>query len=129
VIKACALLIACSGAFTLAAQEESSRTVAPCISPSEEVHTWASDHIKPPLPLNTPKPERKPSRGQFSLELVINAEGAVCSARVIKVMNPNDQADAAEVAAFIPGHWTFKPATRKGHPVAFRFVTNFTAER
>jgi hypothetical protein len=96
---------------------------------SEPIYTMSSGHIKPPLPVSMPKPERRLSRAQFTLELVVNAEGAVCSARVLQVIGAPDQRDAEELAAFIPGHWTFKPGTHKGKPVAFKVVTNFTGGR
>ena len=127
-IKAFVLWLACFGSLAWAAGQESP-AAAPCIDASDQIYTMSNDHIKPPLPVSTPKPDRKLSKAQFTLELVVNSEGAVCSVRVLQVIGAPDGRDAEELAAFIPGHWKFKPGTHKEKPVAFKFVTNFAGGR
>ena len=92
--------------------------------PTEErVYQPGIDGVKPPQPQPVKEAKDAPKiRGQVSLQLVISAEGHVCSANVIAA---SDKSSGQEAAKYITQHWTFKPATKDGRPVAARFRINF----
>jgi hypothetical protein len=109
--------------LSVAAQENQTATKPLCIAADEHIYHPGSDGVKPPQPQPDKSAKDAPDmRGPFSLELVVNSEGRVCDARVL---NARDQLSAKKAAEYISEHWTFKPATRQGKPVAVKFTTNF----
>jgi len=94
----------------------------PCIAADEAVYKPGVDGVTPPQPLPDKSKSNVDIHGPMSLELVVNSEGHVCS---VKVVSAKDQLSAKKVADHIAEHWTFKPATRQGKPVAVGFTTNF----
>jgi serine/threonine protein kinase len=58
--------------------------------------------------------------------LVVNSEARVCD---VHVLNAKDQSSAKKAAGYIVEHWTFKPATREGKPMAAKFTANFVLGR
>ena len=105
---------------TLAQEPQQSK---PCIAIDERIYQPGIDGVKPPQPQPDKDAKDAPKlRGQASLQLVVGAEGHVCSAKVIAA---SDQASAQETAKYIAQHWTFKSATKDGNPVAVTFRMNF----
>ena len=103
------------------AQEPQQST--PCIAAGEKIYQPGIDGVKPPQPQPDKDAKDAPKiRGQASLQLVVSAEGHVCSANVIAA---NDKSSAQEMAKYIAQHWTFKSATKEGKPVAVTFRMNF----
>ncbi|HEV2987374.1 MAG TPA: energy transducer TonB [Candidatus Angelobacter sp.] len=92
-----------------------------CIATDEPIYSPGQDGVKPPQPIQDSKKGLKIS-DEFSIELMVNSEGRVCSARVLKAKDPGT---AGEAADYMIDHWKFKPATKQGKPVAVRFTTNF----
>jgi hypothetical protein len=62
----------------------------------------------------------------LTLEVLVNSEGRVCT---VRVLSADDPSHAQEFAAYIMTHCTFKPATRRGKPVAVKFPISFARER
>jgi TonB family protein len=94
-----------------------------CIAADERIYQPGIDGVKAPQPQPYKDPKDAPKiRGQVSLQLVVSAEGRVCSANVIAA---SDQSSAQETAKYIAQHWTFKPASKDGKPVAVTFRMNF----
>ena len=114
------IIIALALSSQLLAQE--AQPPKPCIGAEETVYKPGIDGVTPPQPLPDKSKSAMDIRGPMSLELVVNSEGHVCSA---KVVSAKDQLSAKKVADHIAEHWTFKPATRQGKPVAVSFTTNF----
>jgi hypothetical protein len=105
---------------TLAQEAQPSK---PCIAADEPIYKPGIDGVKPPQPKVDKNSKDAPeSRGPFSLQLVVNSEGHVCS---VRVLNAKDRVSAKNAADYIAQHWTFKPATREGKPVAVSFTANF----
>lgn len=97
---------------------------ASCISADEKVFKPGSDGVKPPQLQEDKKSKDAPPTGNFSIELVVNSEGRICSARPL---SGPDLASAKQLSDFIVSHWRFKPATRQGKAVAVKFTTNFAS--
>src|SRR6185369_7435684 len=87
----------------------------PCLQPHETIYKPGIDGVKPPQLQPDKSKSAVPIHGPMSFELTVNSEGHVCS---IKVTAAKDPSSANQVANYIGEHWTFKPATRNGQPVA-----------
>jgi len=86
-----------------------------------------SDRITPPEPLNTPvQAAGGDERVEIVLELVIDREGHVASARAVGGHEPH-----ATLATEATKAWSFRPATKGGQPVAAKvaFLITFEPER
>ena len=99
-------------------------TKKPCFARDEILYLPGVDGVKAPGP---PQPDKKAKgapdvRGFVSFELIINSEGKVCKARVI---DATDRMSANQGAIFILEHWTFKPASKDGKPVAVKLTLDF----
>ncbi|MGH9645142.1 MAG: energy transducer TonB [Terriglobales bacterium] len=105
----------------LFAQENPTSPKPPCIAAGQSVYRPGTDGVKPPQPPQPNKNDKDAAdiRGSFSLELLVNSEGRVCDARVF---NAREQSSAEKAAQYISEHWTFKPALKRGKPVAVRFI-------
>ena len=107
----------------LPAQETPTSTKPPCIQAGESVYQPGSDGVHPPQPTPNQNDKTAPDiRGPFSIELLVNSAGRVCDARVL---NAKDRLSAEKAAQYISEHWTFRPGTRQGKPVAVKFVMNW----
>jgi len=112
------------------AQEEPGQTPSSSNAPASESNASErpSDRITAPEPLNTPvQPIADDSeRVEIVLELVIDREGHVTSARALGGREP--YATAATTAT---GAWSFRPATKGGLPVAAKvsFLVTFEPEQ
>jgi protein TonB len=109
----------------VAAQASPQAPKPPCIAADETVYKMGGD-VKPAQPQPDKKANAPDIRGSVTLEVLVNAEGQVCDA---KVLNSTDRLSAEKTAKFIREHWTFKPATKEGKPVAVRFTMNFNNPR
>jgi hypothetical protein len=117
----CAIAMLCilPSLFQLSAQENPTSAKPPCIAEGEPVYHG----VKPPQPQPNKKDNAAPDmRGPFSIQLLVNSEGRVCDTQVISA---KDRSSAEKAAHYISEHWTFKPATKQGKPVAVKFTTNF----
>jgi TonB family protein len=102
-----------------AAQEPQSK---PCIAADERIYKLV-DGVKPPQPQSDKDAKDAPKRrGHVSFQLVVSAEGHVCS---VKVVAASDKSSAEDAANYIAQHWRFKPATKEGKPVAVTFTVQF----
>lgn len=118
------LLAVVTSSIPVAAQENQTGPKSPCIAADEQIYRPGIDGVKPPQPQPVKDAKNAPDvRVPFSLELLVNADGHVCD---VRVLNARDQLSARKTAEYISEHWTFKPATRQGKPVAVKFTTNFT---
>jgi hypothetical protein len=119
----CTLLAVAFSAISVTAQENQPPVKPPCIAADEPIYRPGVDGVKPPQPQPDKNAKGAPDmRGPFSVELLVNSEGHICEARVL---NAKDPLPAAKAASYISEHWTFKPATREGKPVAVKFMINF----
>jgi TonB family protein len=107
------------------AQQDQPPAKPPCIAADEPIYKPGQDGVKPPQP-NGDARSRLKIEDDFSIEFLVNAQGHVCNVRVLKAKN---QSSAREAADYIEDHWTFKPATRRGKPVAVRITANFHFHR
>ncbi len=118
------LLAVVTSSMAVAAQENQTAPKAPCITKEEPIYRPGTDGVTPPQPQAVKDTKRGPDvRTPYSLELLVNSDGRVCEARVLTA---RDESAAREAADYISEHWTFKPATRKGKPVAVKLTMNFT---
>ena len=109
----------------VASQESSPPSKPPCIAADEAVYNMGGD-VKPAQPQPDRKANAPEIRGSMIVEVLVNAEGQVCDA---KVKTSTDRLSAEKTAKFIREHWTFKPATKDGKPVAVRFTMTFNNPR
>ena len=116
------IAIAAAVLSSLATLGQEPRQSKPCIAVDERIYQPGIDGVKPPQPQPYKDPKDAPKiRGQVSLQLVVSAEGEVCSANVVAA---SDKSSAQETAKYIAQHWTFKSATKDGKPVAVTFRMN-----
>ena len=111
-------------AVSLSGQANTGSANPACVPEGESVYQPGVDGVKPPQP--QPVKDEKTGtdvRAPFSLELIVNSEGRVCDTRVLKAKDP---VSADKVAQYILANWKFKPATRKGKPVAVKFIMNWS---
>jgi len=73
--------------------------------------------IHPPVAIHRVDPKVPGVRGIVIIETIIDLDGNVCDAAVLKGINP--EADAAALAAV--KQWRFRPATLNGKTVAVYF--------
>jgi Gram-negative bacterial TonB protein C-terminal len=117
------LLVALACVCHLYAQENPTAANTSCIAPDEYIYRPGTDGVTPPQTQPSKKDKGGPDlRSPFSLEVLINSEGHVCDTRVLSA---KDSLSAEKAAKYISEHWTFKPATKQGKPVAVRFIINF----
>ena len=120
------LVILLSSVLPIASQETPQGAKPPCIAADESVYKMGGD-VKPAQPQPDKNAKNAPDiRGSMVLELLVNAEGRVCDA---KVLTSTDRLSAEKTAKFLREHWTFKPATKEGKPVAVRFTMTFSNPR
>jgi TonB family protein len=131
------MLLGFSGSFVLfvvlvsstpiAAQENPPAAKPPCIAADEPIYRPGADGVKPGQPQPDKNAKNPPDiRGSMSLELLVNSEGRVCDVRIV---NATDRLSAQKNANFILEHWTFKPATRQGKPVAVKLTMTLNNPR
>ncbi|HEY0592597.1 MAG TPA: energy transducer TonB [Thermoanaerobaculia bacterium] len=72
-----------------------------------------------------PKIKERPALGPVLLEVILDAQGNVCDARVVKPLQP--QLDAAALEAV--RQWKFAPAQKGGKPVAARYFASIEYRR
>ena len=108
-------------------------TPAPAVTtsvPAERgVYTVADVDVKRPTVLSQPMPAWRPvtmaeEKMRFSgaVELLISDEGKVINVKLIESVHPRFDAALLETAKT----WTFKPATRDGRPVMYRYAVGVT---
>ena len=102
-------------------------TPAPApVKPAEpEIYGIENADVKRPTPVSKEMPLWVPAnaaeeRGSFvgALELVINEQGKVASAKLIDGVHPRYDQQLLKAAA----SWTFRPATKNGVPVKYRYT-------
>lgn len=117
------LTIAAAVLLSLSSLAQKPQQSKQCMAAGEQIYQPAIDGVKPPQPQPDKDAKDAPKiRGQVFLQLVVSAEGHVCGANVIAA---SDRSSAQEMAKYIAQHWTFKPATKEGKPVAVTFRMNF----
>ena len=99
-------------------------TPSPRSSAAPAVYSDADTDVAKPLVLTRAMPTWRPTPVELkmtftgTLELLVNEEGRVLSASLLKSIHP--RYDATLLAA--AQNWTFQPATRNGAPVRYRYV-------
>ena len=78
-----------------------------------EVAPQLRDRVEPAI-------KERPALGTVLLEVILDAEGNVCDARVAKPLEPT--LDAAALAAV--RQWKFSPAQKDGKPVPARYFAS-----
>lgn len=88
--------------------------------------------VKRPTVLSQPMPAWHPAtpteekmRFSGAVELLVDKDGKVTNVRLIESVHPRFDASLLETAKT----WTFKPATRDGKPVMFRYAVGVTLGR
>jgi TonB family protein len=88
--------------------------------------------VKRPMVLSQPMPRWQPAnpaeeKTRFSgaVELLINEDGKVMNVKLIESVHPRFDASLLEVAKT----WTFKPATKDGKAVMYRYAVGVTLGR
>jgi len=111
----------------LPAQQDQSREKPPCVAAGEPIYRPGENGVKPPQPLLPDKSAKSAPavRGPLSVELLVNSDGHVCGVRVLSAKDPSA---ARAFTEYISEHWTFKPATRQGKPVAVKFRLNWNLD-
>lgn len=117
------LTIVAAVLFSLSSAAQEPQQSKPCIAANERIYKPGIDGVKPPRPQPDKDVKNAPKkRGHFSLQLVVSAEGHVCSVNVVAA---SDKSAAEDVAKYIAQHWSFKPATKEGKPVAATLTVQF----
>lgn len=81
------------------------------------------DGIDPPVLIRRVNPKKVAGvQGIVIIETIIDADGNICDAAVLKGINAEVDADALAAVK----QWQFKPAYVKGHPVAVTFDLTVT---
>lgn len=101
--------------------------------PSEKQVYGVDDFdVKKPMVLSQPMPPWRPTtpmeeKARFSgaVELLINEDGKVMTVKLIESVHPRFDAALLEIAR----SWTFKPATRDGKAVMYRYAVGVTLGR
>jgi TonB family protein len=86
--------------------------------------------VKPPVPIDTPQPDQQAPNpkhktrytGTALLQLVVAEDGSVRDVRVVRGLKSDLDSKAIEAVKA----WKFKPATRKGEPVAVQIMVEIT---
>jgi TonB family protein len=99
-----------------------------------EPNVYGAEHldVKKPMVLSQPMPPWRPAtvaeeKTRFSgaVELLINEDGKVLTVKLIESVHPRFDASLLEVAK----NWTFKPATKDGKAVMYRYAVGVTLGR
>jgi hypothetical protein len=125
-LLASALFVLSFSAAQVQAQEGQQSPEPSCIAKDEPIYTPGEDHVKfPEVQMASHHPDNpnaiKPGT-RASFDLLINSSGQICTVKALRAPN---REEAIELANFVADNFRFKPATRKGKPVAVRFVTIF----
>jgi TonB family protein len=104
-------------------------TVKTSVPAEKQVYGVDDIDVKRPLVLSQPMPAWRPAtpteekmRFTGAVELLISEEGKVMTVKLIESVHPRFDASLLEVAK----NWTFKPATKDGKPVMFRYAVGVT---
>jgi TonB family protein len=104
-------------------------TVKTSVPAEKQVYGVDDIDVKRPMVLSQPMPAWRPAtpseeKARFSgaVELLISDDGKVMSVKLIESVHPRFDAALLELAK----SWTFKPATRDGKPVMFRYAVGVT---
>jgi TonB family protein len=117
------LAIVAAALLSLSTLGQEPQQSKPCIAAGERVYKPGVDGVKPPQPQFDKSAKVPPrGRGQVSLQLIVSAEGHVCS---VKVIAAGDKSSAQDKANYVAQHLTFEPATKEGKPVAVTFTMRF----
>jgi outer membrane biosynthesis protein TonB len=90
------------------------------IDPSDPQPLRAEGKVTRPVPIYQPKPDNPGNGGQVVLEAVIDEDGCVRGAKLLK-----GEGAPASVSLKAASHWVFKPATLDGNPVRVFYVLTF----
>jgi TonB family protein len=107
-------------------------TVKTSVPAEPQVYGVDNLDVKKPMVLSQPMPPWRPAtpteekmRFSGALELLINEDGKVMSVKLIESVHPRFDASLLEIART----WTFKPATKDGKPVMYRYAVGVTLGR
>ena len=107
-------------------------TVKTSVPAEKQVYGVDDVDVKKPMVLNQPMPPWRPAtpteekmRFSGAVELLINEDGKVMTVKLIESVHPRFDASLLEVART----WTFKPATRDGKAVMYRYAVGVTLGR
>jgi protein TonB len=131
-------LCVCSGisrAQTVAAQHDSSATVAASTAPADDPAFAGFQPIakgmKPPKAVSAPDPkfpdlpQDAEQRGTVVMLIGVNTKGHVEAVRVLR----SDEAAFEKTAVETVKKWKFKPAQKDGHAVPVQFTVEMKFER
>ena len=110
--------------LSLATLSAGTTTRDECTAKDETIYHADADNVVPPVFIRDEGPDD--IRGSARLELLINAQGKICS---IQFFERVDREWAKKLGEHIVLYWKFKPATREGKPVAAFFPMNFPPVR
>ena len=107
-------------------------TVKTSVPAEKQVYGVDDVDVKKPMVLSQPMPPWRPAtpteekmRFSGAVELLINEDGKVMTVKLIESVHPRFDASLLELAR----SWTFKPATRDGKPVMYRYAVGVTLGR
>ncbi len=90
------------------------------IDPSDPQPLRVGGKVTRPVPLYQPMPDSPGNGGQVVLEAVIDEDGCVRGAKLLK-----GEGSPASVSLKAASHWVLKPATLDGNPVRVFYVLTF----
>jgi hypothetical protein len=98
-----------------------------CPIQGEQIYIPGADSVKPPRLQVERTPLDKPikMKSRLVLQLTVSAMGKICE---IQVLETTDEESAKQVASYVADNFRFRPATRRGKPVAARFKVVFGSE-
>jgi TonB family protein len=104
-------------------------TTRTSVPAEQQVYGVDDIDVKRPMVLSQPMPAWRPAtpteekiRFSGAVELLIDKDGKVTNVKLIESVHPRFDASLLETAKT----WTFKPATRDGKPVIFRYAVGVT---
>lgn len=104
-------------------------TTRTSVPAEQQVYGVDDVDVKRPMVLSQPMPAWRPAtpteekmRFSGAVELLIDKDGKVTNVKLIESVHPRFDASLLETAKT----WTFKPATRDGKPVIFRYAVGVT---
>lgn len=107
-------------------------TVKTSVPAEKQVYGVDDVDVKKPMVLSQPMPPWRPAtpteekmRFTGAVELLINEDGKVMTVKLIESVHPRFDASLLELAR----SWTFKPATRDGKAVMYRYAVGVTLGR
>jgi outer membrane biosynthesis protein TonB len=116
---------------TSAATNPASKPATPASPATEPTYGPKDTNVTRPMAINRTMPEWRPSAVEAmmefrgSIEVLIGTDGKVISAVITDSVHPNYDEPLRKAAM----NWTFKPATKGGKPVRYRYAVDIQLKK